>query len=148
MSAAMQSVKLSCTVCGQLNRVATERLSAGPRCGACGEPLLDGKVSELDAKAHDKAVRGDTLPLLIDYWAPWCGPCRMMAPAFAKAAVQLRVQARLMKLNTQDHPTISARLGIRGIPLLILYREGRELGRLAGARPLEDIVDFVKRHIS
>ncbi|MGA0541832.1 thioredoxin TrxC [Neotabrizicola sp. VNH66] len=142
-TAAPDAVKLLCATCGQMNRIPLDRLSAGPRCGSCGEPLADGRVAELDAASHDKAIRADGLPLLVDYWAPWCGPCRMMAPEFAKAAKVLAPQVRLMKLNTEDHPALSQRAGIRGIPALILYRNGRELARAAGARPAQGIVDFV-----
>ncbi len=142
-----QSVKLTCTTCGQANRVPNERLGQGPKCGSCGDPLVTGKVAELDIASHDKATRGDSLPLLIDYWAPWCGPCRMMAPEFAKAAATLKAQARLAKINTEDFPQVSQRLGIRGIPLLILWQNGREIGRLSGARPATDIVAFVREHL-
>jgi thioredoxin 2 len=141
------SVKLICAACGQANRVPMARLAAGPKCGTCGAALADGNVAELDASAHDKATRGDDLPLLVDYWAPWCGPCRMMAPEFAKAARSLAPQVRLAKLNTEDHPSVSARAGIRGIPALILYHRGREVARLAGARPAADIVSFVQSHV-
>lgn len=140
------AVKLTCPSCGQANRVPTNRLDAGPKCGVCGQALVDGKVAELDAATHDKVTRGDGLPVLVDYWAPWCGPCRMMAPEFAKAAKALAPTVRLMKLNTEDHPEISARAGIRGIPALILYRGGREVARLAGARPSADIIAFVRQH--
>lgn len=142
------AVKLTCTTCGQTNRVPLDRLSAGPKCGTCGEALADGRVAELDAKSHDKAIRGDGLPLLVDYWAPWCGPCRAMAPEFAKAAKAMAPRVRLAKLNTEDHPAISARAGIRGIPALILYQGGREVARLAGARPAAEIVAFVQEHAS
>jgi thioredoxin 2 len=91
-------------------------------------------------------IRTDDLPVLVDYWAPWCGPCRMMAPEFAKAAKTLGAGARLAKLNTQDHPEIAARARIQGIPALILYHRGREVARLAGARPAADIVGFVAKH--
>ncbi len=138
------TAKLVCMTCGQANRVPLARLTERPICGSCGDPLITGKVAELDAATHDKATRGDDLPLLVDYWAPWCGPCRMMAPEFAKAAQTLGAKARLAKLNTEDHPTVSQRAGIRGIPALILYRKGREIARLAGARPAADIVAFVQ----
>jgi thioredoxin 2 len=140
------ALKLTCAACGQANRVPAARLADAPKCGVCGHVLLDGQVAELDAATHDKVTRGDGLPVLIDYWAPWCGPCRMMAPEFAKAAKALSPQVRLMKLNTEDHPDISARAGIRGIPALILYRGGREVARLAGARPAADIVAFARQH--
>jgi thioredoxin 2 len=144
--AVAEAVKVICPTCGQANRVPTPRLSEGPKCGTCGEALANGRVAELDAATHDKITRNDGLPVLVDYWAPWCGPCRMMAPEFAKAAKTLSPAVRLMKLNTEDHPQISARAGIRGIPALILYRNGREVARLAGARPAADIVAFVRQH--
>lgn len=146
MATIPDAVKLTCPTCGQANRVPVARLAQGPKCGSCGDPLADGRVAELDAATHDKVTRGDGLPVLVDYWAPWCGPCRSMAPEFAKAAKALAPQARLMKLNTEDNPQIAARAGIRGIPALILYQQGRELARLAGARPAADIVAFVRQH--
>lgn len=140
------AIKLTCLACGQVNRVPADRLGGGAKCGVCGAALITGKVAELDIGAHDRSVRTDDLPILIDYWAPWCGPCRMMAPEFAKAASALAGQARFAKINTEDHPGVGQRLNIRGIPLLILWRGGREVARLAGARPAADIVSFVRSH--
>lgn len=139
------AVKIVCTVCDQTNRVPVEKLASGPKCGTCGEALVAPKVAELSLKTHDKATRTDELPLVVDYWAPWCGPCRMMAPEFAKAARTLNGSARFAKINTEDFPAASQRLGIRGIPLLILWKNGREVARLSGARPAADIEAFVRQ---
>lgn len=141
----VETVKLVCATCGQANRVPVARLLDAPKCGSCGEPLVTGKVAELDVASHDRIVKGDELPVVVDYWAPWCGPCRMMAPEFARAAEALKGRARFAKIDTQDYPAVSQRLGIRGIPLLILWKGGREVARLAGARPAAEIAEFVTR---
>jgi thioredoxin 2 len=142
------AVKLTCAACGQANRVPVARLAEAPKCGVCGAGLADGRVAELDGPTHDKVTRGDGLPVLVDDWAPWCGPCRQMAPEFAKAAQTLSPAVRLMQLNTEAHPEISARAGIRGIPALVLYRGGRKVARLTGARPASAIVAFARQHLS
>jgi len=138
-------VKLVCHACGTTNRVPEGKLGAGPKCGTCGAKLADGKVRELDLATLQKAAKTDDLPLLVDYWAPWCGPCRSMAPQFAQAAQRMAPNARFAKINTEDHPQASARYGIRGIPALILFQHGREVGRLAGARPATEIEAFVRQ---
>lgn len=141
------AVRVTCAVCGQGNRVPVAKLGEGPHCGSCGAALLAGNVAEFDAGMHDKVVRADQVPTLIDYWAPWCGPCRAMAPEFAKAAKGLAGKARLGKINTEDFPTVSQRLRIQGIPLLILWQNGREVGRLAGLRPAAEIATFVREMV-
>ena len=141
------AVRLTCATCGQGNRVPVERLASGPKCGSCGEPLMGGTVAEFDLATHDKATRADDVATIIDYWAPWCGPCRMMAPEYAKAALALRGRVRFAKINTEDHPAVSQRLGIKGIPLLILWQGGREVARLPGARPAAEIEAFVRAQV-
>lgn len=141
------TIRLTCLSCGQANRFPVAKLTAGPKCAKCGGLLVGGDVAALNDQQHDKATRADDLPLIVDYWAPWCGPCRTMAPEFAAAAKALRLSARFAKIDTEQFPAISQRLQIRGIPLLILYANGKEKARLSGARPAADIEAFVRQHI-
>jgi len=141
--AVMASRKLTCLSCGQVNRVPEDRLTAGPKCGTCGAGLISGKAVEIDLATLQKAARNDELPLVVDFWAPWCGPCRMMAPEFSKAAGALSGQARLVKLNTEDNPQAGALYNIRGIPTMAAFAGGRERKRQSGAMPAAGIVDWV-----
>ena len=138
-----EGLKLTCLDCGQANRVPADTLTAGPKCGVCGAPLLSGKVAEVDFATLAKAERDD-LPLLVDFWAPWCGPCRQMAPQFQAAAGMLAPKVRLAKINTQVNPTATQRYRIQGIPAFILFHKGREVARAAGARPAAELVAFVR----
>jgi len=146
MSESGDIVRLTCLPCGQANRVPVAKLGAGPKCAKCAVPLAAGDVTAFDARIHDKATRMDGLRVIVDYWAPWCGPCRMMAPEFSKAAGALRGEARFAKINTEQFPQISQSLQIWSIPLLIMYDGGGEVARLSGARPAADIEGFVRQH--
>ena len=137
-------MKLTCLDCGAVNRVPSDKLGAGPKCGTCGAKLNTGKVYEMDANALAKATKNDQVPLLVDFWAPWCGPCRMMAPEFVKAAQALGPNARLAKINTEDYPKVSMKNNIRGIPTMILYQNGKEVARQSGAVPASAIEQFVR----
>lgn len=139
---------LTCLSCGQGNRLPAERLGEGARCGTCGAALLPAKPASLDLRLLEKAARRDTLPLLVDFWAPWCGPCRMMAPEFEKAAGMLQGAARLGKIDTQSHPDATVRFNIQGIPAFILFRDGRERARLSGARPTGQLADWARGQIA
>ena len=138
------AVKLTCLECGQGNRVPSEKLVQGPKCGTCGAKLADGKVKELDPSSLGKATRADQVPLVVDFWAPWCGPCRMMAPEFSKAAQTMKGEVRFAKINTEEFPQISQKFGIRGIPLMIVFKNGKEVARQAGAMPAAQIENFLR----
>ena len=138
---------VACPHCNAINRVPMSRLAESPNCGKCAGALFDGHPLALDAVGfHAHAERAD-LPLLVDFWAPWCGPCRMMAPQFEAAAAQLEPQVRLAKVDTEAQPALGGRFGIRSIPTLVLFRQGRELARQAGAMGAADIVRWTRQHL-
>jgi thioredoxin 2 len=132
-----------CPDCDAVNRIPTERLTDRPRCGSCRAPLFQGKPVELSAASFAKHIERSDLPVVVDFWAEWCGPCKMMAPAFAQAAAQLEPRVRLAKLDTEAAQAVAARYNIRSIPTLILFREGREVLRQPGAMSAGDIVKWV-----
>ncbi len=143
----MASKKITCLECGQLNRVPGEKLGSGPKCGTCGSKLMQPKAVEVDFATLQKAAKNDDVPLVVDFWAPWCGPCRTMAPEFSKAANALSGQMRLVKLNTEEHPKAGAVYNIRGIPTMAAFAGGREKARQSGAMPAASIVQWAKGSI-
>jgi thioredoxin 2 len=131
---------LPCPNCGATNRLPVTRTDESPSCGRCGQPLLQGQPLELGDDTFDAVIGASKLPVLVDFWAPWCGPCRMMAPAFEQASRQLIGRALLVKVNSDDNPGLSQRYGIRSIPTLLRLDGGHESARQSGAVPAGTIV--------
>ena len=122
-----------CSSCLTTNRVPEDRLAAGGVCGKCGKPLFNRRPVELTSANFDKIIGKNELPVMVDFWAPWCGPCKMMAPAFEQAAQQLEPDMLLAKLNTENEQAIAARYNIRSIPTLAIFKGGRVVAQQAGA---------------
>ena len=136
-----------CPHCAATNRVPAGKPSGGAKCGACHTALFTGHPAAVDAAGFAKHVTGD-IPVLVDVWAPWCGPCRVMGPMFEAAAVELEPQVRLLKLNADEAPQVAAQFNVSGIPALLLLRGGRLVARNAGVMDARHIVSWTRGHLA
>lgn len=140
-------IQVVCGHCDCVVRIPDDRLDQGPRCPKCKHALFDDHPMALKTASFDRHLARNALPLVVDFWAPWCGPCRMMAPNYAEAARRLATKARFAKVDSDEEPSLSARFGIRGIPTLILFKQGQEAARQSGAMDLAGLLRWLQPHL-
>lgn len=140
-------LKIGCAACGALNQVERERLNNGPKCGKCKQPLFNGEPVELTEANFRAVVERSELPVVVDFWASWCGPCQMMGPIFAQAARELEPRIRFAKLDTEAQQALAGRFGIRSIPTLMVFKDGKEVARQAGVLQGPQLQQWLAPHL-
>ncbi|MBD3754752.1 MAG: thioredoxin TrxC [Gammaproteobacteria bacterium] len=138
---------IMCPHCGGLNRVPDDKLNSQPTCGKCKQELFTGKPVEMSGEQFLRALQKTDQPLIVDFWAPWCGPCKSFAPTFSQAAAQFEPQARFVKINTEAEQQIAAQFGIRSIPTLAIFKAGQEITRVSGAMDLGNFSRWLQQHL-
>jgi len=143
----VDNLNLVCPSCEAVNRVPAARLSDRPTCGKCKRPLFEGHPVALSDHNFDRYLTRGDLPLVVDFWAPWCGPCQMMAPAYEQAAARIEPRARLGKVDTEQNPMLAQRYGIRSIPTLVIFRGGRQIVSQPGAMGLPQLLQWIETYL-
>jgi len=140
-------MNIVCPHCETVNRVLSERLGDDPMCGKCKRPLFDGHPMTLTDQNFDRYLARNEIPLVVDFWAEWCGPCKMMAPAYEQAAARIEPRARFGKVDTERNPTLAQRYGIRSIPTLAIYKGGEQVAAQPGAMSLPQLLQWISGHL-
>ncbi len=141
------SLHVVCPHCAAVNRIPAAKLNENPVCGQCKQALFTGEPVELTASNFDRHIGRSDLPVVVDFWAPWCGPCQQMAPNFHQAAIDLEPYVRLSKVNTEDEQQLAGRFNIRSIPTLAIFKDGREIARQSGALDLTSLKRWIQPHL-
>jgi thioredoxin 2 len=136
-----------CPGCHSANRLPSARLGDGPRCGKCKQPLFTGEPIQLTDQSFDRHLKRSDIPLVTDFWAAWCGPCKMMAPFFEQAAAQLEPRVRLVKVNTDENPMLAQRYRINSIPTTVVFKGGREVARQPGAMNMQQLLQWIRAQL-
>ncbi|MDH5444423.1 MAG: thioredoxin TrxC [Gammaproteobacteria bacterium] len=141
------SIHIVCPHCGGINRLPADKLASGGKCGKCKQALFSGEPLNLNQEIFSRHISRNDIPVLVDFWAPWCGPCKMMAPVFSQAAAQLEPKMRLAKIDTEQQQNLAAQYNIRSIPTLAIFKQGQEVARMAGAMDLNNLLNWARQHI-
>ncbi len=142
------TLHIVCAKCSSINRLPRNRIAAHPGCGKCKKPIFNALPIELSAYNFNKHLNNDQIPLLVDFWAAWCGPCKMMAPILEQAAARLEPYVRVAKLDTEKEQGIAAQYNIRSIPTMIIFKDSRETARQSGAVDIESLINWVQTHVT